>query len=132
MNSDKYEYIRQLVQEAYNCPPDLREAEKIATRFVGSMLDVSMDLQKADLNARMRRTGLKAIKAAVYMKNATATDKKPSDVMLNAQVDQDKLVIDEQNAYDEAEVAADYLRNLYNTLKEAHVHFRGISKARYE
>lgn len=127
----KYESLKQSIIEAYESCPDLNEAEKLATRFLEAMMNVAEDLRTADLDARMKKSGVKAIRAAVYMKHATASDRKPSDVMLDAIVNQDKLVMEEQARLDEAEVEVGLLENYMQVFTNAHVHFRGVSKARF-
>jgi hypothetical protein len=95
------------------------------------MLLISEELQSADLDSRMKKSGLKAIRAAIYMDNASKADKKPSDTYLQNIIDMDKLVIAEQQSFDEAEVKRDGLQNYYNIFKEAHIHFRGIAKGNF-
>lgn len=106
----------------------LADAEKLAAELLVAKLVVSRELKKADLDSRMRKSGLKAIRAAVYLDAATKGDKKPSDVMLQAMVDVDAIVISEQTAYDEAEVEKAYLERTDNTFEQAHVFFRQTSR----
>lgn len=120
------------IQDAYEQGITLEAAEKLAAKFLYGQIQVAEALQVMDLDSRMKKNGLKAVKAAVYMENATKGDKKPSDVMLNAIVDRDDLVIGEQNRFDEAEVVKQSLENYYGIFKDAHIYFRGISKGRFE
>lgn len=126
------EVLTEAIKSAYEEGITLDEAEKLAGKFLYAQIETSKELQRADLDARMRKSGTKAVKAAIYMEHATATDKKPSDVMLQAQVDRNDLVIGEQQRLDEAEVDRDALQNYMNIFKEAHIHFRSISKGRFE
>lgn len=120
------------IKRAYEEGVDMPEAEKLAVKFLHAQLELSHELRVADLDARMKRTGVKAIKAAVYMEAATAGEKKPSDVMLDAKVNLDPLVQKEQDAFDTAEVDRDALQNYFNIFKEAHIFFRGVAKGRFE
>jgi hypothetical protein len=80
----------------------------------------------------MRKSGVKAIRAAVYLEGATKGEKKPSDVLLEAVVNTDKIVQDEQNALDAAEVRRNGLENYLSVFREAHIFFRGVAKGRFE
>ena len=120
------------IQSAYTEAVTLAEAETLAGQFLTAQMRISDEIRNADLDARMRRSGLKAVRAAVYMEEATKGDKKPSDVMLAALVDRDKLVQGEQEAFDKAECSRDNLERYYNIFREAHVFFRGVSRGRFE
>lgn len=120
------------IQSSYQSGITLEEAEKLAGKFLHALLTVSSELQAADLDSRMRKNGAKAIKAAIYLDEATKGDKKPSDVYLAAKVDSNELVIGEQTAFDTAEVTRDALQNYYNIFREAHLHFRTIARGRFE
>lgn len=124
--------LQDKIKEAYTSGVTLEEAERLAGEFLHAQMEVAKELQVVDLDSRMRKSGVKAIKAAVYMEAATKTDKKPSDVMLEAVVNMSKMVADEQAGFDAVEVSKDALSNYLNIFKEAHVHFRGISRGRYE
>lgn len=116
------------IVDAYETGITINEAERLASEFLYAQLQVSDELKKADLSARMRKSGVKAIKAAVYMEAATKDPKKPSDVMLQAIVDLNELVLTEQQAFDEAEVELAELERLYSVFQNAHIHFRTIAK----
>ncbi len=120
------------IKGAYESSPTLEEAEKLAAKFLYAQVQVGNELRNADLDARMKKTGVKAVRAAIYMAAATKGDKKPSDVMLEAQVNMDELVQGEQTAFDTAEVRKDELYNYLHVFKEAHIYFRGIAKGRFE
>lgn len=120
------------ITDAYDSSPTLEEAEKLAAKFLAAQIKVGEELQVVDLDCRMRKTGLKAIKAAVYLKEASKGDKKPSDVMLGAIVDTDKIVGEAQDGFDSAEVFKNKLENYLNVFRDAHIYFRGIAKGRFE
>lgn len=135
MSDDIRKFLETLsknIESSYEESVTMEEAEKLASKFLSGQIKISDELKRADLDARMRKSGLKAIRSAVYMKSATSGDKKPSDTFLEAIVNMDELVIGEQGRLDEAEVELDYLQNHYNIFKEAHIHFRGISRGRFE
>lgn len=116
------------IQRAYEEQVSITEAEKLAAKFLGAQIKVANALQIIDLDARMRKSGLKAVKAQVYLENATKGDKKPSDILLNALVDTASEVLEAQGPLDEAETQVNLLKNYYDTFLNSHIFFRGIAK----
>lgn len=125
---DFFQSLEAKIALSYEEGINLETAEKLSAEFLMGQLKVSEELRVKDLDSRMRKSGLKAIRAAVYMEAATKGDKKPSDVMLQAIVDMDQIVTDQQNSFDEAEVERDNLERLYNVFQQAHVYYRQISR----
>lgn len=107
------------------------DAERLAGQFLGAMMKVSSELRKADLDSRMRKAGVKAIRAAVYMDAATKPEKKPTEAALSAIVDMNDIVQSEQNSLDEAEVSRDELERYFSIFQAAHVHYRTIAKGTF-
>lgn len=108
-------------------------AESLAAEFLSAQLQVSKELKKHDLNARMSKSGLKAIRAAVYTESAKLVDgKKPTEAAIAAMVDSDELVLGEQRSLDVAEVERDELDRVFNVFSNAHIFYRGVSKGRFE
>lgn len=126
------EKLKQKIQGSYEQGVTVLEAEKLASEFLHAQLQLSEKMRTADLDVRMRKSGLKAIRAAVYIEMATKTDKKPSDAMIDAYVNRNALVQLEQQAYDELEVELNYLRNSYDIFNNAHIFFRGVAKGKFE
>lgn len=120
------------IQAAYTEGTTINEAEKLAGEFLFAMMQVSSELKDADLNARMRKTGVKAVKAALYLSEVQKSEKKPTEAMLAAMVDANAVVQDEQNGYDKAEVDSADLERYYNIFREAHIYFRGIAKGKFD
>jgi len=106
----------------------LADAEKLSAKFLHAQMRVSKELYQVDLDSRMRKSGVKAIRAAVYLDGATKGDKKPSDVLLQAMVDVDAIVISEQQAFDEAESKKANLERYMDIFTNAHVYYRQVSK----
>ncbi len=117
------------IQAAYEESITIEEAEKLAAEFLHAQLRVAEALRVASLDARMRKQGVKAIRAAMYLEEVRKTEKKPSDVMLDALVTSNEIVGGEQTAFDTAEVEAEALQNYLRIFEAAHVFFRQISKA---
>lgn len=132
----KFEQYRESIEaditSAHEGSPTVEEAERLAAKFLTAMIVVGEEYRKASLDAKMRKTGVKAIKAAIYIEASTKSEKKPTEAMLAAIVDTDKIVGAEQDAYDRAEVDAAELGNLLSVARESHIYFRGLSKGKYE
>lgn len=109
------------------------QAERLAGEFLAALMRVSAELKNQDLDARMKKAGYKAMRAACYVGQSTPVEgKKPTEAAIAALVDMDDLVLEEQQKLDTSEVSRDELTRQYNIFKEAHVHFRGISKGRFD
>ena len=106
----------------------IMQAEKLAGKFLHAQMATSAELSKGDLDSRMRKSGLKAVKAAVYTDACTKTEKKPTESALEHLLNANELVNGEQLALDRAEVRRDELERLYSVFQAAHVHFRTIAK----
>lgn len=126
------EELTAAIQSSYEQGVTMEEAEKLAAKFLYGQIQVAEKLQVANLDSRMKKTGVKAIRAGVYMAEATRSDKKPSDVLLGALVDQAEAVITAQDLFDKAEVENDMLENYFNIFREGHIYFRGVSRGRFE
>ena len=119
------------IQSAYTEGVSMEQAEKLAAKFLHAQIKAGAALREADLDARMRKTGVKAVKAAVYLEEAKKGDKKPSDVMLEAIVNNTGKVKDLQNQLDTAEAYRDQLVNYLSVFREGHIYFRGIAKGNF-
>jgi len=117
-----------LITDSYESGVSMEQAERLAGRFLTAQMLVSSELRKADLSSRMRKTGLKAVRAATYLEQVEKNEKKPSDVLINSIVDTSTDVIAEQHGLDESEVDRDELERLYSIYQNAHIHFRTIAK----
>lgn len=123
--------LERAIQAAYTEGVSLEDAEKLASEFLYAMLQVSGELKDSDLNARMRKSGLKAVKAALYLDSIRGVDKKPTEAQLTAMIDSSDVVQGEQDAFDKAEVGTAELERYYQVFKEAHIHFRGVAKGKF-
>lgn len=105
----------------------LEEAEKLSAEFLYAQLQVSSELKKADLSSRMRKQGVKAIRAALYTEARSKADK-ITEAAITAMLDANELVASEQIAFDTAEVDRDELERYYNIFLNAHIFFRGVAR----
>lgn len=126
------EELESIIQNAYENGVTLEEAEKHAGRFLHAQMVVSAELKNADLDARMKKSGVKAMRALAYGQACEGKDKKPTESALEHAMNTHELVQTEQNSLDTAEVSKDELTRYYNIFREGHIYFRGIGKGRYE
>lgn len=131
LNKQMLQDLEEVIIRTYESGTTLDEAERLAARFLSAQMSVSSALRDLDLTARMAKSGVKAVRAAVYLSEVQKADKKPSDVLLAAIVDSDEIVSSEQTRLDTAEVDRDDLERYYNIFREAHIYYRGISKGRF-
>ena len=120
------------ISSAYNDGVTLEVAEKLAGEFLHAQIVVSNQLKTSDLDSRMRKSGLKAVRAAVYMATCSIADKKPTETMLENILNTNELVQKEQDSLDTAEVERDDLKRYYDIFREGHIYFRGIAKGKFD
>jgi len=126
------EELAGVIEKSYEEAVTIPEAEKLAARFLHGQMLVATELAVSDLDARMKKSGTKRIRAAVYLEEVGNHDKKPSDSFLEAKVNVSELVEMEQKSLDQAEADRDLLQNYLSVLREGHIFFRGIAKGRFE
>lgn len=126
------ELLSNKIKAAYEEGTTVDDAEKLAAEFLYAQIMVSDAIKTTALNTHMRKAGVKAIKAAVYLSEVQKSDKKPSDVLLSAIVDSNDMVASEETSYFESLENKESLERYYNIFREAHLYFRGISKGRFE
>ncbi len=126
-----FKHLEEKIKAAYESGVTMEEAERLAGEFLSAQITVAEHLRNKDLDARMRKTGLKALKAAVYLDEVKKNEKKPTEAALTAVIDSSDLVVGEQGAFDEAEVDRDQFQNYLNIFNQAHHYFRAISKGSF-
>jgi hypothetical protein len=124
--------LEEKIQKSYEEGVTLESAERLAGEFLSAQIKVSEELKNADLDSRLRKTGVKAVRAAIYLDIVQKAEKKPTEAQIEAIINVDKIVGSEQEAFDKAEVERDNLERYYNIFREAHIHYRGISKGKFE
>jgi hypothetical protein len=128
----EYEKLVALIQQAADEGLTLEGAEKAAGVALGVMNDLSAKLAAADLDRRMRKRGLKAIKSAVRTEEVKRHEKKPTESALEDVINLSPLVCGEEEAFDTAEVNTEELERQFAIAKESHLYFRGASRGRFE
>ncbi len=124
--------IEDKIVQSYEQGVTLEDAEKLGGEFLYAMMLVSNALKKSDLDSRMRKSGVKAIRAAIYLDIVQRSDKKPTEAQITAMLDTEKIISDEQTAYDLAEVEKNDLERYYSIFQNAHIFYRSVSKGRME
>jgi len=122
------EQLEHKIKNAYTEDITMNQAEKLSGEFLYAQMQVSSQLRKADLDSRMRKSGIKAIRAVLYMEACEKHEKKPTEAYLNSLIDSNEMVIGEQKSFDEAEVEKSDLERYYDIFGQAHVYFRQIAK----
>lgn len=128
--SDFCKELENHIISAYGEGCTLEEAERLAAKYLHGQMQVSTALRETDLSARMRKSGLKAVRAAVYTDIKAKGDKLTVDAMEHA-LNMNDLVSAEQDQLDVAEADRDDLKRYYDIFGNAHVYFRTISKGSY-
>lgn len=125
------EQLETKIKDSYEQGITLEQAERLASEFLYAQLAASGELRKADLDSRMKKSGVKAIRAAVYLNEVKGAEKKPTEAMIQSIIDSDELVAGEQKGFDVAEVERDDLKRYYDIFTNAHIHFRGVAKGSF-
>lgn len=129
---NKYQELEDIIKNSYEEGVTVEQAERYAAQFLYAQMQIANDLRELDLDMRMKKSGLKAVKAAVYLDHATKSEKKPSDSFIQAYVDSNPVVEKEQENFDAVESVLESLKMYSHIFKEAHIYFRGIAKGRFE
>lgn len=125
------ERLQDKIKASYEEGVTIENAEKLAGEFLYAQMVLSTQLKTADLDSRMRKSGVKAVRAAVYMDACSKSDKKPTENALENTMNTNEIVQAEQDALDKAEVERDDLKRYYDIFREAHIYFRGIAKGNF-
>lgn len=119
--------LETIIQGAYENGVTMEEAERLAARFLFAQIKLSEALKERDLSSRMRKSGVKAVRAALYTDIKSKADK-ITEAAITALLDSNELVSGEQTAFDEAEVERDELERMFDICSQGHVYFRQVSK----
>lgn len=123
--------LENLIREAYESGVSVLQAERLAGEFLHAQLIVSRELTNLDLDARMTKTGVKALRAAVYLEECNKESKKPTEATLAAIMDTHEGTRHMQNKLDEVESERDELKRLLDVYANAHIHYRTICKGSF-
>lgn len=130
-----HKYCKELEEKITNSYLEgvtVEQAEKLAGEFLVAMMKISDEIKSVGLDARMKKSGVKALRAAIYLDIVQKADKKPTESQIDATITSDRIVVDEQQKLDAAEVYLDQLERYYDIFQNAHIHYRGVSKGRFD
>lgn len=119
------------IKSSYEEGTSMEEAEKLAAEFLYAQMVLSAELRKYELDARMKKSGNKTIRAAAYINIVSGQDKKPTEAGISAIIETDEQVASQQNLLDTAEVDAAELERYYNIFTNAHIYYRGVAKGAF-
>src|ERR1700722_8538693 len=94
------EFCKQLenkIKNSYESGTSMEEAEKLAAEFLYAQMVISSELRSLELDARMKKSGNKAIRAAAYINIVGSSDKKPTEAGISAIIETDEQVASQQN-----------------------------------
>jgi NurA-like 5'-3' nuclease len=120
------------IQDSYEEGVSTETAEKLAGEFLSAMIRLADEIKVQSLDARMKKSGVKALKSAIYLDIVQKSDKKPTESHITATIDSDTVIGESQNRLDCAEVSVDHLERYYDIFYNAHLHFRSIAKGKFE
>lgn len=124
--------LKSIIEKAYTEGVTVMESERLAALTLSTRLELADMIKVKDLDARMKKNGVKVVRANAYMNEITEHEKKPSEGYLDHAINQDPLVRAEEKQYAEAEVECDRLTTYNDVFKDAHIYFRSIAKGNYE
>lgn len=123
--------LEEKIKDSYINSVTMDQAESLAGELLIAMTTMSSALREADLDARMRKTGVKSLRATRYGEIIAASEKKPTEGALDHMLNQDTMLIEAQNEFDVAESDKNELDRYYNICREAHLHYRALAKANF-
>lgn len=122
------------IQLSYEEGTSIETAERLAAEFLHAQLLVGTELSVVDLDLRMRKSGVKGVRASMYLDAATKGQdgKKPTEAALAAILDSNEIIAGEQQRLDEAEVRHSELKRIYDVYTNAHIYYRGVAKGSFQ
>lgn len=124
--------LEKKIQTTYEEGVSLELAERLAAEFLFAMMQVSVQLKTADLDARMRKTGVKAVRGALYQKSVEGAEKKPTEAAIEHAINVNEIAQGEQEGLDKAEVDRAALERYYDIFSNAHIFYRSVSRGKFD
>lgn len=127
-----YAGLKEDVLRIYEESISITEAERLSAKFLHAQMEISEEIKRKDLDARMKKAGLETMESKVLLDEIAKHDKKPSDSVLSAVVATNEQVNASKNAMFEAQTETEALKRLYEIFKDGHIFARGIAKGSYD
>lgn len=124
--------LKEAIDSAYSQGVTIPEAEKLAARTLTIRIELADELKSVSLDMKMKRHGVKAVRANVYMEELVKHEKKPAEAFLENAVNLAESVASEEMAHAEAEAEYQKLVAYLDIFKDAHLFFRNIAKGTFE
>ena len=128
---EQLKLLENKIKASYEESITMPEAEKLAAEFLHAQIVVSGELRKSDLDARMKKSGVKALRANAYLSIVSEAEKKPTETQIASIIDTDQLVIKNQELLDKAEVDRANLERYYDIFTNAHVFYRNVARGNF-
>ena len=123
-----YEELVEIIQKCTEEGITISAAEGYAGKALFVMNSLSEALAEADRDRRMRKRGVKSIRAAIRTEEVKKHEKKPTESALEDVLNLNKIVAEQEEAFDDAEVKTEELERQFGIAKESHIYFRAVSK----
>lgn len=124
--------LKQSIERAYAEGVTMQEAERLAAKTLSVRMMLADSIQVADLDARMRRHGVKAVRASAYMEELSKHEKKPAEGFLENAVNLNPDVAQEEREYATVDTEKDRFFTYLGIMADAHIFFRNVAKGSYE
>ncbi len=108
---------------------EMERAERTAALCLTAQIELSQFLAEAELLAKEKKSEVESISSERYYFFKSGAEK-ITDVALNRMVDKDEQVRVAKKEQFESESAYNKWKSLMSTLRDAHIYFRGVSKAK--
>ena len=132
MSNSIYKELTETINKAYEQGVTMQEAERLAARTLTIRIELTDQIKERDLDARMKKHGVKAIKARAFVEEIVKHEKKPTESQLDAAVNLSPLVEAAELLFAESETTKNQLEAYSDIFKDAHIFFRGVAKGQYE
>lgn len=126
------EELKNVITRAYTEGVTVPEAEKYAAQTLMVRMEIAEQLKSVDLDARMKKHGVKAVRGEIYLEEIGKHEKKPNEAYLESVINLDGNVTAEELRYAKAEVESDYLHAMLGIFSDAHIYFRAVMKGTYD
>lgn len=124
--------FRESIQKAYEEGVTMQQAERLAAKTLQIRMLISDEIKSRDLDARMKKHGVKVTRAEAYMEELSKHEKKPAEAYMEHAINQSLLVNASEKMYADAETTKDRLQTYLDVAKDAHLYFRQIAKGTFE
>lgn len=130
----KYQELRADLKLVSDEGVSLEDAERLAAKFADALLELGgMDghIQRAVLDAKLKKGSYKTFRAKVYLDTVNASEKKPTETMIESIILTNADVSKAEDAYHKAEEYAESLKRTYDVFRDVHIYFRGVAKGAF-